>query len=151
MQRSEDDQHGRAGVIRVSHERQDLEVLDRDECLRLLAGHHFGRIAFGGSSWPVILPVNYIFEEPSLIIRTAPGEKLEFAPMSAVAFEVDDADPGGAWGWSVLVQGPAFDITESTDQYSARLRALAVIPWAPGRRDHWLKVSAAQISGRRFG
>jgi uncharacterized protein len=138
-------------MVHVSDDGEDLEVLDRQECLRLLVGHHFGRIAFSGLSWPVILPVNYIFEDPSLIIRTAPGEKLEFVPMSAVAFEVDDADPAGASGWSVLVQGPAFDITESADEYSARLRTLDVTPWAPGRRDHWLKISAVEVSGRRFG
>jgi len=58
--------------------------------------------------------VNYIFEEPNVVIRTAPGAKLEFAPMTGVAFEVDDAVPGGEWGWSVLVQGPALDITEAS-------------------------------------
>lgn len=135
----------------MTDESSDLQALDRDECVRRLTSRHLGRIAFAGSDWPVILPVNYLFEEPSLVIRTAAGEKLEFAPMSAVAFEVDDADPAGGWGWSVLVQGPAFDISEATDEYSARLRGLAVIPWAPGRRDHWLKVSAVEISGRRFG
>jgi nitroimidazol reductase NimA-like FMN-containing flavoprotein (pyridoxamine 5'-phosphate oxidase superfamily) len=129
----------------------DLEILEREECLRLLGDHHFGRIAFLGTSWPVILPVNYLFDEPSLLIRTGPGDKLDFAPMAGVAFEVDDADPAGAWGWSVLAQGPAFDITESTDAYSERLRSLAVSPWAPGRRDHWLKISVVSVSGRRFG
>ncbi len=128
----------------------DLEALGQDECLRLLSGHYFGRIAFYGETWPVILPVNYVFEEPSLVIRTAPGAKLEFAPGKAVAFEVDDADPDGAWGWSVLVQGPAFDITEATDGYSAQLRALNVTPWAPGHREHWLKITAVQVTGRRF-
>jgi len=129
----------------------ELEVLGRDECLELLAGHNFGRIAFYGRSGPVVLPVNYIFDEPSLIIRTAPGAKLELAPMTTVAFEIDDADPEGASGWSVLVQGPIFDITETTDAYSARLRALDVRPWAPGHREHWLKVSAVEVAGRRFG
>jgi len=129
----------------------DLEVLGREECLRLLASHNFGRIAFYGQSGPVILPVNYIFDEPSMIIRSAAGAKLEFAPMTTVAFEVDHADPEGPSGWSVLVQGPVFDITELSDAYSARLRALDVTPWAPGRREHWLKVTAVEVTGRRFG
>jgi nitroimidazol reductase NimA-like FMN-containing flavoprotein (pyridoxamine 5'-phosphate oxidase superfamily) len=130
---------------------EGLEILEREECLRLLGEHRFGRIAFLGASWPVILPVNYLFDEPSLLVRTGPGEKLDFAPMAGVAFEADDADPAGAWGWSVLAQGPAFDITESTDAYSERLRSLAVTPWVPGRRDHWLKISVVSVSGRRFG
>jgi uncharacterized protein len=70
--------------------------------------------------------------------------------MTAVAFEIDEAAPGGEWGWSVLVQGPAFDITEASDG-SAQLRALAVTPWAPGRRDHWLKIATVEVGGRRFG
>jgi len=134
-----------------SHDDEELEVLGPAECLRLLGDHHFGRMAFGGPVWPTILPVNYIVEEPNVVIRTAPGAKLEFAPMTAVAFEIDEAAPGGEWGWSVLVQGPAFDITEASDSYSARLRALDVTPWAPGRRDHWLKIAIVEISGRRFG
>jgi uncharacterized protein len=137
--------------VHPGHGGEELEALEPAECLRLLVAHHFGRISFWGSAWPVILPVNYIFEEPNLIIRTAPGAKLEFAPMTAVAFEVDEADPDGEWGWSVLVQGPALDITEAADNYSAALRALDVIPWAPGRRDHWLKITAIEMSGRRFG
>jgi nitroimidazol reductase NimA-like FMN-containing flavoprotein (pyridoxamine 5'-phosphate oxidase superfamily) len=128
-----------------------LDVLAVSECVTLLTRHHFGRLAFWSAPWPVVLPVNYVFEEPSLVIRTAPGTKLEWAPGSAVAFEVDDADPAGTWGWSVLVQGPAFDITEATDSYSVRLRELGVTPWAPGHREHWLKVSALEVSGRRFG
>jgi nitroimidazol reductase NimA-like FMN-containing flavoprotein (pyridoxamine 5'-phosphate oxidase superfamily) len=130
---------------------EGLDVLEPWECITLLARHHLGRLAFWGPTWPVVLPVNYVFEEPSLVIRTAPGAKLEWAPARPVAFEVDDADPAGAWGWSVLVQGPAFDITEATGPYSARLRELGVTPWAPGRREHWLKVSAVELSGRRFG
>jgi len=126
-------------------------VLAADECLSRLARHQFGRLAFWGPAWPIVLPVNYVFEEPNLVIRTAPGSKLEWAPGSVVAFELDETAPDGAWGWSVLVQGPAFDITDATDEYSARLRALGIVTWAPGAREHWLKVSAVEVSGRRFG
>ena len=140
-----------AGIVHTNHGEEELETLETAECLRLMGAHHFGRISFGGPAWPVILPVNYIFEEPNLVIRTAPGEKLEFVPMTAVAFEIDEADPDGEWGWSVLVQGPALDITEAADTYSGRLRAFDVTPWAPGRRDHWLKITAVEVSGRWFG
>lgn len=128
-----------------------LDVLDEPTCIRLLAAHRFGRIAFAHESWPLILPVNYVYDEPSVVVRTGPGAKLESAPMTAVAFEIDDVDPKGRWGWSVVVQGPAFDITDALDQYSEHARTLAVEPWAPGERAHWLKISARHISGRRFG
>jgi len=128
-----------------------LQALDDEECVRLLRSHRLGRIAFAHRSWPVILPVNYVYDDPSVVIRTGPGAKLDSAPLTGVAFEIDDADPDGAWGWSVVVQGPAFDITEAADTYSQRLRLAPVVPWPEGARVHWLKISAVHLSGRRFG
>lgn len=130
----------------------ELVVLGEAECLELLATHSFGRLGFvSKDGWPVILPVNYAFDEPSIVVRTGPGTKLDEIPLTMVAFEVDAADPAGAWGWSVLAQGPAFDITDSIDEYSEALRHLPVDPRAPGDKPHWLKVSASRLSGRRFG
>jgi nitroimidazol reductase NimA-like FMN-containing flavoprotein (pyridoxamine 5'-phosphate oxidase superfamily) len=128
-----------------------LGVLDTQACICLLRTHRIGRLAFADRGWPVVLPVNYAYEEPNLVIRTGPGAKLESTPLTAVAFEIDDADPEGTWGWSVMVQGPAFDITDEGDAYSQRLRLAPVRPWAPGERLHWLKVSAVHVGGRFFG
>lgn len=130
---------------------EGLEVLGDEECLALLTDHHFGRMAFLADGWPMILPVNYVFVEPSIVVRTGPGAKLEEVPLTMVAFEIDDADPDGAWGWSVLAQGPAFDISDSLDEYSDGLRHLPVQPQAPGHRPSWLKIAARRVSGRRFG
>ena len=128
-----------------------LEVLGDDDALALLASRHLGRIAFAHEHWPVILPVNYLFEDPTVVIRTDDGIKLTDAPFNAVAFEVDDADPGGQWGWSVLIQGPAFDITSADDDRSTKLRSTKFATWAPGERGHWLSVTAVNFSGRYFG
>jgi uncharacterized protein len=129
----------------------DLRALSRDECVELLRRHCFGRLALGIDGWPTILPVNYLYDGTSIVIRTAAGAKLEQAPMTAVAFEIDDADRYGHWGWNVLVQGPAFDITSSTDELSEHLREAPVRPWAPGAREQWLKIAALRVSGRVFG
>lgn len=125
--------------------------LDAEQSLRLLRSHHLGRVAFAHESWPVIVPVNYAFDEPTIVIRTSPGAKVTSAPFHMVAFEIDDSDPEGRWGWSVLAQGPVFEITESLDDRSVFLRSLVVTPAAPGRRDHWLAISALHVSGRAFG
>ena len=129
----------------------ELQILSEPECLALLHDRHFGRLGFLSDGWPVILPVNYSFEEPSIVVRTGLGAKLDDTPLTMVAFEVDEADPAGAWGWSVLAQGPAFDISDSIDQYSEALRHLPVVPHAPGEKQHWLKITARRVSGRRFG
>jgi nitroimidazol reductase NimA-like FMN-containing flavoprotein (pyridoxamine 5'-phosphate oxidase superfamily) len=128
-----------------------LRVLTDFECETLLQTHRFGRLALGIEGWPAILPVNYLFEGSSIVIRTAPGAKLDEGPLNMVAFEIDGADRYGYWGWSVLVQGPLFDITSSIDELSAHLRTLPVRPWVPGAHDHWLKLTAARMSGRAFG
>jgi uncharacterized protein len=129
----------------------ELTVLSDARCTQLLRTHRFGRVAFAHEGWPTVLPVNYVFDDPDLLVRTGPGAKLDSIPLTAVAFEIDDADPGGTWGWSVLVQGPAFDITDADDDWSFRLRRLPVEPWAHGEKSHWLKVAASRISGRSFG
>lgn len=133
------------------HQPDHLQVLTEQECLALLSEHHLGRLGFVADGWPTILPVNYVFDEPSIVVRTGPGTKLEETPLAMVAFEVDEAGPAGTWGWSVLAQGPAFEISDSVDAYSDVLRHLAVEPNAPGDRSCWLKITARRISGRRFG
>jgi len=111
----------------------------------LLRNHQFGRFVFAYDGWPVVTPVNYVFEDPTIVIRTDLGAKLSAAPFQAVAFEIDDADPSGHWGWSVLAQGPAFDITSAFDDRSQRLRELSVKPWAPGVHDHWLTADSSAV------
>ncbi len=134
---------------RLGHMR--LAELSSSQSAALLRAHRLGRLVFSHESWPVVVPVNYVFEDPTVVIRTDLGAKLIAAPFHAVAFEIDDADPSGAWGWSVLAQGPAFDITEATDDRSEHLRSLPVAPWPVGVHDHWLTMSAVRLSGRRFG
>ena len=135
----------------TSHPGNGLRVLSDDECVELLKRHRLGRVALSIDGWPAILPVNYLYDGTSVVIRTAPGAKLEQASLTAVGFEIDDADRYGHWGWSVLVQGPAFDVTSSIDELSEHLRELPVRPWAPGARDHWVKITSVRLSGRAFG
>src|SRR5438094_9843434 len=114
--------------MRAVSDTGDIELLDRDECVRLLATQEVGRIGFVNHGAADVLPVNYSYEDSSVIVRTAPGAKLDDAPLSMVSFEVDDADPDGAWGWSVVVRVLAFDITRAVDSYSRRLRLAPVEP-----------------------
>jgi uncharacterized protein len=68
---------------------------------------------------------------------------------SRVAFEVDEAESNGTSGWSALVVG---GVTELRDEASRKeAERLAVSPWAPGSREHFVVVHAENVSGRRFG
>lgn len=127
-----------------------FEVLDETECRRLLELHHFGRLAYLDEGDPVIVPVNYRVVDGDVVIRTAPGTKLTQSPMTAVAFEIDGADPLAQWGWSVVVRGRAYDVTDTVDERSERIRRVELRPWAPGERHHWLRIDPTKVTGRRF-
>jgi nitroimidazol reductase NimA-like FMN-containing flavoprotein (pyridoxamine 5'-phosphate oxidase superfamily) len=129
-----------------------IEMLDlpRDECVRLLASHSFGRLAVSTSQGaPVLRPVNYLFDEPSqsLVFRTAVGSKFHALLLSAEAtFEIDGVEERARTGWSVVMSGMAEEVTSPSE--IGRLNELDWDSWAPGDKAHWLRIRAATISGR---
>lgn len=128
----------------------DIEILSEAECLELLRSRRVGRIALTDRGQPLIFPVNYATDDRAIVFRTAPGMKLTEAPMSQVAFEIDEVDTAAGTAWSVVVQGVAYEITSALDHLSERLRELVVEPMAPGERHNWVAVVRREISGRRF-
>ena len=136
--------------LSVNARTADIEILGEEECLDLLRSHSLGRIAVIDHGQPLIFPVNYAADARAVVFRTAPGMKLAEAPMTKVAFEIDEVDEAAGTAWSVMVQGVAYEITEALDRLSERLRELVVEPLAPGERKHWVAVMRHGISGRRF-
>ena len=128
----------------------EIEVLPAEECRRLLRSRDVGRIGVTDGDQPLIFPVNYAADDRAIVFRTAPGMKLNAAPMTRVAFEVDEVDTAGGLAWSVMVQGVAYEITDAIDRLSEELRRLVVTPMAPGDRRDWVAVIVHEISGRRF-
>lgn len=125
-----------------------LEILDRDECLRLLAHGTIGRVATTSRGLPVIVPVNYCLRDDVILFRTGPGAKLDSAIDNAVvAFEVDDFDPLYHSGWSVNVTGRAVEIVG--DDLDCTERA-PVSRWAPFGGGHMVSISTDMVSGRRL-
>ena len=54
-----------------------VHQLTRDEAVELLRFHAFvGRIGFVVEGRPLILPVNYLADDDSIVFCTAPGTKL---------------------------------------------------------------------------
>ena len=89
-----------------THEIPGIRELSRTECLDLLSRSHLGRLGFLDSVgvFPIVVPVNYLMYDGSVIFRTMPGAKLAAAIRGGdVAFEVDQTDELGKTGWSVLV------------------------------------------------
>ena len=126
-----------------------IEVLTEAECLDLLRVAGIGRLGLSAGSLPVILPVNFVLDQGSIVVCTGPGLKLRAAVARDVAcLEVDDHDPVGHLGWSVLVTGRLSEIAGT-----AELRAAASLPLSPWReiRDaHFIRLSMDLVSGRRL-
>jgi hypothetical protein len=128
----------------------DLSELGERECLELLAGREVGRLGFvAEGGLPQIVPVNYVFDGSGILVRTGSGGKLAAAELGGVvAFEVDDLDPVRRTGWSVLVVGSVRRLRAGEQ---IRAQGLPVLPWAPGGRPHFLRVTLGQVTGRRIG
>jgi uncharacterized protein len=127
-----------------------IETMDREECLHLLAYKSFvGRVGFVIDGQPLVLPVNYLAEEGSVVFCTAPGSKLSALKDGArVAFEVDDSRPLYHAGWSVLVTGMASEITDERELDALRRGPLR--SWATPASEHWVRITIDDISGRRI-
>jgi nitroimidazol reductase NimA-like FMN-containing flavoprotein (pyridoxamine 5'-phosphate oxidase superfamily) len=129
-----------------------LLELARAECLNLLRRTHFGRLAVSrGEGAPIIRPLNYVFDprSQSVVFRTAEGSKLHsLLRAKEAAFEIDGIDDGGRTGWSVVVIGVAEEVTNPSE--IRRLDQLGLEVWAPGPRNHWVRIRARTLSGRRI-
>lgn len=134
-----------------SDDRVSLEILDRGECLRLLATAPVGRIGVSIGALPAILPVNFALVGDYIVIHTVPGTKLDAAARrSVVAFEVDSYAPDGSSGWSVLVQGVCSEVTDAAAR--AALAGSHLQPWAfdRGVANRVVRIEASFVNGRRF-
>jgi nitroimidazol reductase NimA-like FMN-containing flavoprotein (pyridoxamine 5'-phosphate oxidase superfamily) len=130
-------------------DRNGLEVLDRDECLRLLDGATLGRVAVTSAALPTVLPVNFRLAGDRIVFRTGEGTKLAAATRNAVvAFEADDFDAERRTGWSVVVTGVARPVVDR-DRLSA-LMDLGIPRWASGDEGRVVEVSLELVSGRRI-
>lgn len=130
-------------------DRNGLQVLEREECLRLLASSSLGRLGITMGALPTVLPVNYRLIGDRILFRTSLGTKLDAATHNAVvAFEVDDMDPVWHTGWSVVVTGVAREITDPDELEEIELWAIP--HWAPDHATRVVEVSTEMISGRRI-
>lgn len=124
-----------------------IEVLDSEECRRLLAQDEIGRLAILIGATPMILPVNYALDGDDIVFRTMPGSRLDVGQGRA-AFEVDSFDRTRKCGWSVLVTGHLEEVSWYQSKDRTRVEALPLEPWVSGERNLWLRLRPSFISGR---
>lgn len=124
-----------------------FEELDRDTCLALLQRKSVGRLAVANPSGPPhLVPVNYTLLRGSIVFRTAPGTKLTQLVTEPVSFEVDEWDAERGTGWSVVVQGLAYEASDREMEYEdIRLHSVA-----ERQNSRWARLMPDTITGRRI-
>lgn len=127
----------------MTHE--GIDVLDRDECYKLLREQRLGRVGVKLADELVVLPVYYAVLGDNVVFRTSPGTKLNAAVLRTnVAFEVDCATPG----WSVLITGHVQELRGADEGEAAR--RLLGSEWPAGERERIVSVRAEKVTGRRL-
>ena len=127
-----------------------IEDLAEDECFDLLKRHHFGRVAIaeGVDQPPMIMPLNYLVDADTVVVRTDPDSRLGGALRDAmVTFEIDGVDQLQRTGWSVVVSGRAHEVVDPGDL--EELSQTPLLPWAPGDRSQYVRITGS-VTGRRI-
>ena len=128
-----------------SSELSMFEELAPDECYELLRSCPVGRIAVTRlDAAPLVVPVNFVLDGTAIVFRSASGSKVDALRWGPIAFQVDGIDPHRRTGWSVLVDGVAYEATHWEVQH------LDLSPWAPGRKDRWVRLVPRSVTGRRI-
>jgi hypothetical protein len=126
-----------------------LKELSRDECLQLMASVPVGRVIYTRRALPAVELVNFAFDHGDIVIRTDRSGKLAAAVRGAVvAFEADCLDAAQHVGWSVTAIGPSREVTDPKE--IGRLQKMDLSSWAPGTREHFIRISPVILTGRHL-
>lgn len=132
-----------------------MEEIDREECLMLVGSLSVGRLAVSLTGEPpLVVPINFMLDGEVVVFRSDPGTKLQalserpggerIGRHPNASFQVDLIDPVHRTGWSVLIRGVA---------YAAEVDEVAHLDlesWAPGHKDHLVRLVPTSITGRRI-
>ncbi|MTD59436.1 pyridoxamine 5'-phosphate oxidase family protein [Amycolatopsis pithecellobii] len=123
-----------------------LEILDRDECLALLATAAVGRIVFTTRGLPAVEPVKFLCRRGALWFPArAQTDLFGAARDGVVAFEADEFDAVLETGWWVSVLGRADAATDC--DLPSRLPDLS---WGDLHGDlRCVRIPIEVVSGRR--
>ncbi|MEV4555390.1 pyridoxamine 5'-phosphate oxidase family protein [Kitasatospora sp. NPDC049285] len=128
---------------------EPLETLSEAECRRLLASVPLGRVVYTEHALPAVLPVAFqVAADGRLVLALRAGTGAARALDGTVAaFQVDDFDPHGHSGWSVLVHGRAQVVRDGAER--AALEAGGLLPWIPDPSPQYVAITPELVSGRR--
>lgn len=123
-----------------------IQELDQDECRELLGVGRFARIAFSKDGRLELLPVNYAYDDDTIMLRTTAPSGLATIVGAPFVLEADHHDDTYQTGWSVTVRGTAAIATsEQVETFGARLPN----SWAGGGDAVHIAITVEEITGRR--
>jgi len=118
-----------------------------DLCWEALESNSLGRLAVVLEDKIHVFPINYTVDGTKIYFRTAGGSKLlALKTHPEVALEIDAVDDEAAY--SVVVKGHAAWV-DSLDEVAAA-EALPLTPWIPTLKMRWVRIWAAEVTGRAF-
>jgi nitroimidazol reductase NimA-like FMN-containing flavoprotein (pyridoxamine 5'-phosphate oxidase superfamily) len=127
----------------------EAEVLDVEECWRLLGQTGVGRLAVIVDGHPDVFPINFAVNNQTLVFRTGSGTKQRAIEADdSVAFEADSVSAEFGAAWSVVVKGKAEKAVGAGPALDEIRRAL--FPWQGVGKEHLISVTPQSVTGRRF-
>jgi nitroimidazol reductase NimA-like FMN-containing flavoprotein (pyridoxamine 5'-phosphate oxidase superfamily) len=116
------------------------------ECLALVASVTTGRIAYDDADGPIVLAVNHVVDNGTIVLRTtAAGQLAALTHRDRVAYEVVDQADRTRPSWSVLVRGW---VRPLDDEEVRALPPMPVLQVEDGRPLH-LRLTPRTVIGRR--
>jgi uncharacterized protein len=130
----------------VGFDQQGMQILDDEQCRRLLRSVRIGRIALTHQALPVILPVGFGQMDRDLYFHVVPGVLTRAAEVrQIVGFEADWTDDDLRAAWSVSIVGRLSLMADAPSPL--RADPLEVAPWSSAA-GMFLRLEPAIISGR---
>lgn len=132
-------------------QQRHLFELGREDALGLLARAPFGRVVFTHRALPTVRPVNHIVADGEVVIRTRLtttfGQAVTSAGGLIVAYQADEIEPHSRLGWSVVVTGTAYVITDPD-----RVASLTpqVKSWLDHEMDGLIAIKPQVVNGFRL-
>ena len=127
----------------------EAEILDSNECWRLLEQTSIGRLGVIVDGQPDVFPVSFKRDGEGLVFRTGSGTKLQaIEANSLVALEADSVSAEFGLAWSVVVKGTAVEDDAASPALNETRRGL--FPWQGVGQDHLIRIIPQSVTGRRF-
>jgi nitroimidazol reductase NimA-like FMN-containing flavoprotein (pyridoxamine 5'-phosphate oxidase superfamily) len=131
----------------ANNHRRSMRALSTDDAWSRLRSKSVGRLSIAPGGLPDVVPLNFLMMDGQILLRTRGGYVVAaLAVNKHVAFEVDEL--AGTDIWSVVVRGTAKVIADPAE--IDRAQRAPMWTWPDRETDTFIRITPAQVTGRRF-